>query len=79
MPGTNVCERRRLASNPGSRAGVALNDDTTLEKPRFARDRRFSLGNRDQMVTGIQEVKRSEERMDRGSESVWWKGLTSCS
>ena len=33
-----------MASEPESRIGVAFRDRTTLEKPRLARDRRFSRG-----------------------------------
>ena len=61
--------------NPESKAGVALKDSTTLEKPRFARDSRFSLGKGDHISTGIQEVKRSEERVSRSREGVRWEGL----
>ena len=44
IPGTKVCEMKRLASLHDRRRGAALRDGTTLEKPTFARDLRFSHG-----------------------------------
>ena len=78
IPGIKVCERSRLASTPEGSRGVVFTDGTTLEKPRFARDLRFSSWDRNHMDSWIQEVEHPQEGMRGTFEGIWRQSSGQC-